>query len=243
MNRFKPMIYVPLISALALTGCAISPARMALPGSLAVEQGFAFEGIGAGQHGSFRAGPYIASFQRSDTRLALFDSIFERRAGNTSFALQGPEIDGTIEARCKVRERTITIRIVSFDPGPMAYSCDFLHQGRPIPSRFEVQEARSGLSAMLMRRSRRGEIAFDGVVLQIRSVHQLDGSALETATPVGYLFENAGIAAGAVELNGRPVVRFAPGTDLPTQRAVMVAATALGILWDPADSMLGREAE
>jgi hypothetical protein len=88
-----------------------------------------------------------------------------------------------------------------------------------------------------------GKIAFDRVVLQIASVHRLEGSAIETATPIGYIFEHEGVPAGSVELNGRPEVRFARGSDAPTRRAVMIAATALGVLWDPADSTLGREAE
>jgi hypothetical protein len=214
-----------------------------LPAPLLDQPGYAFEGMGFGQKGRFSAGPYAASFTRSDTRLALFDALIERRSGKTSFALEGPGIDGAIEAECRVGERTINISVISFTPKPMSYLCRFSHQGRALPARFELQEERSGLAGMMMRQGRRGEIAFDRVVLQIASVHRLEGSAIETATPIGYIFEHEGVPAGSVELNGRPEVRFARGSDAPTRRAVMIAATALGVLWDPADSTLGREAE
>lgn len=232
-----------LLAAMLAACASIQPARMALPAALVEEPPLVFAGMGFGQKGRFSAGPYAASFARSDTRLALFDALIERRSGTTSFALEGPGIDGAIEAECRVGERTINISVISFTPKPMAYRCRFSHQGRALPARFELQEERSGLAGMLMRQGRRGELAFDHVVLRMTSVHRLQGSGIETGTPIGYLFEHEGRAVGAVELNGTPSVRFAPGTDAATRRAVMIAATALGVLWDPAESALGREAD
>lgn len=236
-------IPVALLTALLAACAAIQPARMALPVSLAEEPPLTFDGMGFGQKGRFAAGPYAASFSRSDTRLALFDALVERRSGKTSFALEGPGIDGAIEAECRVGERTINISVISFTPKPMAYLCRFSHQGRALPARFELQEERRGLSGMLMRQGRWGQLAFDHVVIDMISVHRVQGSGIETGTPIGYLFESEGAAVGSVELNGKPAARFAPGTDAPTRRAVMIAATALGVLWDPAESALGREAE
>jgi hypothetical protein len=232
-----------MLAALLAACASIQPARMALPAALAEEPALVFEGMGFGQKGRFAAGPYAASFSRSDTRLALLDALIERRSGRTSFALEGPGIDGAIVAECRVGERTINISVISFTPKPMAYLCRFSHQGRTLPARFELQEERSGIAGMLMRQGRRGQLAFDHVVIDMISVHRLQGSGIETGTPIGYLFESEGGPVGSVELNGRPAVRFSPGADAATRRAVMVAATALAVLWDPAESALGREAE
>lgn len=237
----RSCLFLPLAAGLALAGCAIAPARIWLPAPLLEEPVFAFEGMGSGQQGRFRAGEYAASFTRSDTRLSLFDGLDERRGGRTGFSLEGPGIAGTLEGDCAVAQRTITIAFVSFEPEPMAYVCRFRNRGRPLAARFEVQEARTGLADRLMRRSRRGEIAFGRARLTIASVHQIEGSPIETATPIGYLFEEDGVPAGAITLNGRPSVRFARGSDADTRAAVMIAATALGVLWDPADSALGEE--
>lgn len=236
-------ILVALPAALLAACAAIQPARMAQPVPLAEAPALPFEGMGFGQRGRFSAGPYAASFTRSDTRLALIDALIERRSGKTSFALEGPGIDGAIAAECEVGERTINVSVISFTLKPMAYLCRFSHQGRALAARFELQEERRGLAGMLMRQGRRGELAFDHVILEIASVHRLQGSGNETGTPIGYLFESEGEAVGSVELNGTPAVRFAPGIDGATRRAVMLAATALGVLWDPAESALGREAD
>jgi hypothetical protein len=88
-----------------------------------------------------------------------------------------------------MRERSVTLAIVSFTPKPMAYRCEFLHAEQPLAARFEIQELRTGLTGALMLQERRGEIALDGVVLQVRSVHSLEGSPIRMATSIGYVFE------------------------------------------------------
>jgi hypothetical protein len=89
---------------------------------------------------------------------------------------------------------------------------------------------------------RRGEIAFDQVVLQVRSVHSLEGSPIRMATPIGYVFEHQGTPVGAIEINGEPVVSHAARSGAATRRTVLSGAIALGIFCDPAESALGREA-
>lgn len=240
-------LLVPLISSvltLTLAGCAtIQPARMALAPALSDgAEVVPIVGVGGNRKGQFAAGNYSGGFHRSDTRLAVFDPLFERRSGFVRFSLAGPEINGMIDADCRVRERTVTLSVLSFEPQPMAYACTFGHEGRILPARLELQAHREGLGSMLMKQERRGEIAFDRLVLGIRSVHALQGSPIRTSTPVGYVFERDGITVGAVERNGGPVIRFAASADAPTRRAVLLAGIALGLVWDPAESPLGREA-
>lgn len=228
-------------AAFALGACAsIPPARMALPQSLTsgAEQ-VSVTGMGGGQRGSFVADQHSGTFVRSETRLAFFDPLYERRDGSTSFSVRGPAISGEIDLSCRMRERTVTLGLFSVEAEPTAYRCDFTHEGRAIPARFELQAHREGLGGMMMREERRGEIALDRAVLQIRSVHNLQGSPFQLATPIGYVFESDGVVVGAVELNGVPVINYAAGTDQSTRRAVLIASLALGLFWDPADSPLG----
>jgi len=225
------------------TGCAsIPPAQMAKPPELSSAETTKVIGIGGGRSGSFQVGPYAGSFQRSDSRLAFFDPLYERRDGHTAFTLSGPEINGQIEASCRMRERTIALSIISFEAHPMSYGCEFSHDGQAIPARFEVQAHRKGLGGMMMRQDRRGELVFNRVILQIRSVHDLRGSPVQIGTPIGYVFEQNGTAVGAVEINGAPSISFAANTDAATRQAVTMGALALELFWDPAESALGREA-
>lgn len=230
-------------AALAAVGCAsIQSARMATPPALASGETVPVTGVGGGRSGAFAAGPFSGAFTRSASRLAFFDPLYERRDGRTAFTVSGPGINGNLAVSCRMRERTITVGVISFEPHKMAYGCEFSQEGQAVPAQFELLAHRAGLGGMAMRQERRGEITLDGVVLQIRSVHDLQGSSIPMGTPIGYLFEQEGAAVGAVELNGAPVVIYGPNTDQATRRAVLVASLALGLLWDPAESALGREA-
>ena len=222
----------------ALGGCAsIQPARMALPPALATTSDVVvMEGLGGGRRGQFQVGAHAGEFARSEERLVLFDTL-ETRRGGSRFTLSGPQIDGRIEAACVMRERNITIGVANFTAKPMSYQCDLTSNGRPFPARFELQEARNGPATL--KSERRGEIALDRVILQIRSVHALEGSPFQTDAPIGYVFELIGLPVGAVELNGAPRLFLPRGDDPALQRAVIAGSVALAVFWDPANSALG----
>lgn len=243
-HRHKPMTLASLTALLAVLGaCASLPeARMRLPPGLAAAETIPVSGIGGGNRGTFSAGPFSGTFARDETRLAVFEPLFEQRRAAASFTLAGPQINGRIDADCRLQARTVTVDVVSIEAQPMAYHCSFQHEGRVLPARFDLWAVREGLGGMLQREARRGEIGLDGVVLQIRSVHDLEGSRLQIATPIGYLFELNGQPVAAVSLNGAPVVTIRLDADAGLRRTVMVAALALGLMRDPANSALGREA-
>lgn len=227
-SRFLP---VALLAGAILSACsAIQPARMSLPQSLAGSgDTVVITGVGGGRSGAWAAGPHSGEFRRSLDRISFFNTV-GKSAGTTTFSVRGPEIDSAVDVSCFMAERTLTFGVVSFDPTPMSYHCEFTHDGRAIPARFEVQAAQS----TLMKEERRGEIALDRVILQIRSVHRIEGSPLELTTPIGYAFEDNGRPVGAVEINGKPVITYAPGLDAAERRAVLAGSLALALFWDPA---------
>lgn len=231
-------------SILALSGCAaIQPARMALPHNLTSSAvTVPITGMGGGRSGAFRAGDYAGRFTRSDERLAVFDPLFERRDGRMDFELTGPDIVGSLRVACRAQERTVTLGVVSLEAQPMSFGCD-ISSGGSGPARLDVGAHREGVGGRLMRQERRGEIALDGVVLQIRSVHDVEGSGVQMATPIGYVFEQNGAPVGAVEINGNPVVSYNPAEGARTRQAIFVASVALGLFWDPGESALGRGSE
>lgn len=231
-------IFLLPLALLASACAALPPAQMRLPPALehsAVR--LPVEGMSGWTHGRFRVGQYAGGYERSEERLAFFDTVI-RNSGHSDFVIEGPEIGSTIEASCRMRERVLDFGILEFTPRRMAYRCEFTAEGRQIPARFELQEVRSGLGGALSRRERRGEIALGGETVQIRSVHKLAGSPFELASPIGYVFEQGGQPVGAVEINGSPVVFFADANDDGLSRTIMVAAMALAIFWDPANSAL-----
>ena len=240
----RTAILVALLSASALGGCAaIQPARMVLPENLASNaETIPFSGIGGGRTGVFQLGAYSGRFTRSDERLAVFDPLFERRDGTTDFELSGPDIEGSIEVACRGRARAVTLGVIRHAVQPMTFSCVLSPAGSS-PGELQVQASREGAGGRLTGWEREGHISLGGVSLQIRSVRDVEGSALQLETPIGYVFEHDGMPVGAVETNGSPVVRYLPGASASVKRAVTVGATALALFWDPRESALGREAE
>lgn len=230
-----------ILLALIASACSgIPAAEMRLPPALAEAPStvLPIEGVGGGNKGRFYVGDWQGSFTRSEERLAVFDALVTNRAG-AGFAIEGPGISWTIEAACRMREKVIEVDIVSFTPSPMAYRCDFSADGRAFPARFELQEVKTGLADELSRRQRMGEIALGGEVVQIRSVHRIEGSPFDLASPIGYVFEQRGRAVGAVELNGQPRLILADRANEGLSRTLTIAAMALALLRDPANSQLG----
>ncbi|RZV35288.1 MAG: hypothetical protein EX262_02570 [Sphingomonadaceae bacterium] len=230
------------LTLLLTSACStITPATMRLPGDLALNsERLTYAGIGGGTRGRFQVGAFRGSFERSEQRLAIFDALV-RNYGRADFVIEGPAIGSTIEAQCRMRERLIDLGIAEFKASRMAYRCEFTAAGHAFPARFEVQEVSRGLGGTLSKKERRGEIALGGETVQIRSVHKLDGSPIEMASPIGYVFTQNGDPVGAVELNGAPELFIAHGIDHGLARTVTIAATALAIFWDPANSALGDD--
>jgi hypothetical protein len=132
--------------------------------------------------------------------------------------------------------------VVEAGPCILHERCDLGGGPAARSGRLELQEAAEGLGDMMMRQEWRGRIVLEGRTLQIRSLHQLAGSPIESGPPIGYLFEWDGQPVGAVEVNGSPVPRMSRAADSATRRTILIGALALGVFWDPAGSPLGREA-
>ncbi len=228
----KPAILaMAALAAISASACAITPAEMARPVALQSAAATPITGIGGGERGSFAVGQNTGSFSRSATKLSFFD-LFNMRDGGANFTLQGADFQNGLQVACTMRERSVTIDIVEFKPGPMALGCDVRSGGQIAPVMLEVQEAAADFTN---REQRRGRVMVDGAALDIRSVHEIAGSAFPTAAPMGYVFERNGVAIGGVDLNNGPAMFEAPGASAADRRAVVLAAVALSVFWDPAN--------
>ena len=135
-----------------------------------------------------------------------------------------------------MRESSLDLGVVEVTTRPMAYRCEFAADNRPLAASLELQEF-NGTGAAMTRYERRGRIVLDGETVEIRSVHHLAGTSMPVLTPIGYLFEQNGRPVGAVELNGRPALLIEPGASSALRRTLTLAALALGVFWDPANTV------
>lgn len=225
--------WLPL-AAVALAACgAIQPARMQLPDPLRTSAPVAIEGMTAGQRGEFRAAGFRGQYARSATRLEIFEDLAVFDRGRASYTLDGV-LESPLTANCTVRQTSMTIGVIGFEPKKLAYECDFVTQGRAAGVLFTLQEGRAPGTPKTLQAERRGRIDFRGTTLALRSVHAVEGSPLPLGNPIGYVFEQDGRAVGAVELNGLVPRLWLPAGDDDTRRAAVAAAMALAIFWDPA---------
>lgn len=205
---------------------------MRLPDNLAAASRVEFQGIGGWRSGDYTAGPYSGHYERSSDRLSYFDTFNESR-GHSEFTLAGADVPEGIEGRCRMRESSLDLGLVEVTTRPMAYRCEFRSGDRPMAASLELQEV---TSSAINRYERRGRITLAGETVDIRSVHHLAGTSMPVSTPIGYVFEQRGRPVGAVELNGRPALMIEPGVSPELRRTLTLAALALGVFWDPANT-------
>jgi hypothetical protein len=227
MRRFLPLLVI-----VALAGCA--SAQMRLPDNLASASRVEFEGIGGWRSGTYTAGAYSGRYERSSDRLSYFGTVNEAR-GHSEFTIAGPDMPEAMAGRCRMRESSVDLGLVEVTTRPMAYRCEFSAGERQPTAWLELQED-NGPGTPINRYVRYGRIALDGETVDIRSVHHLAGTSMPVSTPIGYVFEQRGHAVGAVELNGRPALMIDPGASPELRRTLTLAALALGVFWDPANT-------
>lgn len=239
-RRFRTRL--PAFLLAALTGCAaIEPARMELPPGLETEtEAIVLTGLGGGTSGSFRLADYSGTFTRGESRLGILDPLLVLNRASSSFVVAGPGLATPTSARCKMRQDSVTVGVISVDTRKMHYGCDFTSDGRAIAAYFAIARADDTFGARVTGTERRGEMMLGATRLGLRSTSRLAGSSWQTETPIGYLMDLDGRTVAGIELNGtRPTLFLPRHGDPEVRQAALFASLALAVLWDPAGSMLG----
>ena len=228
IGRVRPAPALLAAAALTLSACASLPAaQVALPAPLSAQTPELVEGIGVGRSGSFSLGAATGTFSRGRDRLELFD-IVNWDSAKTRYGLTFA--DGTrTEAACKGKAVEVTWRALAADARPFSFECEW--RG----ARSAQLAVNAPALAVGTKAERSGRFAMNGLTLEVRSLHDVQGSPLPLEAPIGYLFSQGGRPVGAVELNG-PVPRlWRPAAGDPLHEPVTLAALALALLWDPAN--------
>lgn len=229
-----------LLPLLLLAACSVDEAKMRLPVGLEPQTTrVELTGMGGWQSGTFRLGSSTGSFTRRAERLGIFDPLFVKRYGGSSFSVSGPEFAGELSASCGFRQKDVAVGNISVTPQRLSYSCRFRRNGRPAAAEFELGDRNGFLGSLDGRKARVGHVDFDGLRLDVRSIHLAEGSPIPLAAPLGYVLELDGRSVGAVDLNGTDKTIFVPA-DPKLREAALAAALALSVLWDPAEVDPGR---
>jgi hypothetical protein len=214
----------------AAGGCASLPAaQMALPAPLAARTPEAVQGIGLGRSGEFALGAERVRFSRGRDRLELFDVLsFDRSP--VRYALT--RADGSlVEASCRGRQNTASVGILQGNAKPFSFECEWRQhpQGRVAGMTVAAPSWIPGTRA-----ERSGSFTLGATTLEVKSVHNVQGSPLPLEQPIGYVMAHAGRPVGAIELNGSTPRLWRPAPGDALAEPVTLAALALALLWDPA---------
>ena len=229
----------------SLSSAAFETAHMHLPTDFAgAARYLPVDGLGGSTRGEFRFGDYSGTFTRTESRLAIFEPLYENQRAGSTFTVSGARIPEPVSGVCRARKQSVQVGIVTLDPERMTYSCEFRQSAVPLEATFLLGQPRpdTARSALLAQARRVGEARFGAVAITIRSEHRYQGTPLESDTPVGYLLEREGRLVAAVELTDvNPGVYLSPNIGENLEAAVVLAVLPLAVLWDPDESMLDDE--
>lgn len=190
----------------------------------------------AGANGMKASLVHPLMFNADDARSALAEAFAKGRRGKIEFSLRAEGLLRDIAADCDVAASNSPKSRAMAAASPSSITCRFYEGGKSLPARLVLQESSSRVGAAMVSTVRQGELKVDGLVVQI-SARNSEGQ------PTEYLFTHNGIVVGAVDLSDRPRVRFIGAESKRTRRAVMLGATAIGVLWSPHSSNLAALAD
>jgi len=227
-------LIVPALLGAAMLGGCVREARIAMPSDVAATtERIELTGMGGWQSGRFRLGASEGRFTRRASQSNLL-GIFRRNIGGGTFDVNGPEFGGGLSGSCGFHETEIDTGIAVLPNARLAYGCEFDQDGRHLQGGLLLREVPTSRS-VLAGRTRAGQIEIGDLHLDIRPIHQMEGGGLPTGSPLGYAFDLQGRQIGAVDLNGPNKTIYAPRQAGPEREAVLAAAVALSIFWDPGD--------
>lgn len=245
-SRFRSVL--SLCAGTSLLLFSFSNPSLAKTAEIRVPDGWAaaatrieFRGFGGFNRGEFSGSVYRGEFQRSESRLGIFDPLYVKNRAGSAFSMRGDDRDSEIHANCRMERKTAAVKVVTLDLKKMSYVCNF--SGTPSAAEWSFvigEPRRKGLKEQFMAYERRlGEASIAGVHMTIRSIHEYHGSPLGSQAPLGYSIESAGAQIAAVDLlDWNPIVHVRNDLTTSERESAVVVALALAVLRDPAHSAL-----
>src|SRR6218665_2346902 len=226
MPRSLPRWCPPIVLSLLLGACGvIQPARMSLPPQLQAGTDRAeLRGAGHGQRGQAEIEGRGLRFERQASRLALFDASYVADKSALNFSLGGA---AAAAASSRLVRRELNLGVVQVQARPLSLQCE-------LGGGMQLSLWQDPAAPRPPERRRLGQLKFAGRTLGVRSVHEVQGSPMRLAEPIGYLVEDgAGRAVAALEINGSTPVLYLPRGDAAQREASLRALLALALIWTP----------
>ena len=216
-----------LLVGVAALGACVQEARMRLPLAPAAElEEVALTGIGFSAAGTFTIAGAEGDYSRGGERVDAFEVT--SAAGGSSFSLRGGPVGEDLSAFCSFSQKDVALsRSLTATVEPLFLRCTF---DRESGQAGDLELSAGGISGS----ERHGSLLFDGRLLEVKSVHKMQGSPLPTGMPLGYVFLDQGREVGGVDLNGGTKRVYLP-RDPELRQAALAASVALAVFQEPED--------
>lgn len=219
-----------LLALLMLAACAVTAAPpLVVPGGEPQgAQTIRLEGLDGSRKGEVDLrgwqGRYERQFSTSRTNRwdqQRFDGSFRLKRGADEAIGLCAMREGLLEVPAPFLQ-TVSVPAVAY-----VYDCELEAAGRT--GRLQIGEVVT--STYAPSADRRGVAYLEvGPVLEVRSLHQLEGIGIRSTTPYGYVLLDGARTVGVVDLTGtRPLLRLVPISD-PAAETAALAALALAML-------------
>lgn len=242
MRKFYGLVILLASIAVASFALALETARMDIPEDFERHSILHHAaGFGGWNKGNYHIGEYTGSFTRGESRLGIFDPLYVSSKGKGSFTFSSALSGDAIDASCRMSKGAITVGMVTFDPKKMNYQCDFHRNGALMGHRFVLGQAKPAnmKERFLAKDLRKGEAILGDHHLSLTSVHKYRRSAFTSQAPLGYLVHKGDTLVAAIELTDwNPTLYVDNSLDDTAKESVLIAALAVAVLRDPADSAL-----
>jgi hypothetical protein len=204
--------------AMLMSACAVTTARMQQPAELQGAEPLAMGPVPGGTRGSVVAGGEAFAFERSGESISWFGTARSSRGTLTLRRGSGDEPF----LRCNARRLELERGSAAVTVKPLALGCEGPGRSLQLQERLRLQAA-----------EREGEYRTGTTVLQLRSVHRLQGSPLPLEQPAGYVLSHEGRPVAALDVaGGQPRLVLQVGGGDERRRAVLEAALVLALAWE-----------
>jgi hypothetical protein len=216
--------WVAALAAMVLGAC-VTTAAMQRPAELQAAEPVTIGPLPAGQRGRLVVGAEVVAFERSADSLTALGTVRQGR-GTLQLSHESAASNGQGPfLRCSARQLELVRGSAAATVQPLALTCEG-------PGRSLQLHERPGARLRASGAEREGEYRSGGTVLQLRSVHRLQGSPVPLEQPAGYLLSHAGQPLAALDLAGGQPRLWQQPAAAELRRAALEAALVLALAWE-----------
>lgn len=187
---------------------------------------------GLGQQGSFdMMGQYKGKYDRSASSSTWFNTISTNK-GDMVAEITRTDNGKTWQLICSGGGTSVNVGGISFG-GSAPYHCD-INMAGTLVGEYEIASTSAAISLDVAKYVA-GTVRINNNHLNVKSVHEAEGSFMAVESPLGYTFTQGSQAVAAAQTNGMLSLQMLPDLDADKQDLIVVGTIASALSWRAED--------